>query len=171
MRKTGHGAVPDPGEGKRGEAGHLGYLLRQASGAFRARVDRALSDLGVTAPQFAVMTMIRAYDGLSGADLARLTLLTPQTVSVIVANLKRAGALASAPHPVHGRVLQLTLTPQGMAVHARCRARVDRLEAELAHGLSERDEAVVRRWLVRAASEPGPSMPRAVPRPPSPRRR
>ncbi|MGL6602901.1 hypothetical protein ACSZN2_15115 [Aeromonas hydrophila] len=42
--------LPAPGEGKRGEAGHLGYLLRQAAAAQRLRMERALADLPITAP-------------------------------------------------------------------------------------------------------------------------
>ena len=34
-------AVPAPGEGKRGEDGYLGYLLRQAQGAARLSLERA----------------------------------------------------------------------------------------------------------------------------------
>ena len=34
---------PQPGEGKRGEEGYLGYLLRQAAGANRNRMEHALS--------------------------------------------------------------------------------------------------------------------------------
>ena len=102
--------LPNPGEGKRGEEGHLGYLLRQAGAAFRARMEHALSDLGVTPPQFAALTMVAAYPGLSSADLARLSLLTPPTVTVIVGNLKRSGALVSRPHAVHGRIQQLEIT-------------------------------------------------------------
>ncbi|MFZ8278330.1 MarR family winged helix-turn-helix transcriptional regulator, partial [Staphylococcus aureus] len=85
----------------------------QAGVALRARMDRALSDLGVTPPQFSVLTMLGAYPGLSNADLARLSLLTPQTVSVIVANLKKAGAIESRPHQVHGRIQELTMTQAG----------------------------------------------------------
>ena len=76
-------AIPRPGEAKRGPEGHLGYLLRQASAAFRGATDRALAQLGVTTPQFGVLTMIVAYPGLSGADLARLSFLTPQTINVM----------------------------------------------------------------------------------------
>ena len=63
--------VPAPGEGKRGEQGYLGYLLRQAHAAVRLTMERTLADLGVTSPQFAVLTMLNAYPGLSGADVAR----------------------------------------------------------------------------------------------------
>src|SRR5216684_6689141 len=101
---------PPPGQGKRGEKGYLGYLLRQAQAATRLTLERALADLGVTPPQFAVLTMLKAYPGLSGADLARVALLTPQTVGVIIRNLERDGAIRKTPHPVHGRVQQWTLT-------------------------------------------------------------
>ena len=50
-------------------------------------MERALADLGVTPPQFVVLTMLRAYPGLSGADLARVAMLTPQTTGVIIRNL------------------------------------------------------------------------------------
>ena len=104
---------PPPGQGKRGEKGYLAYLLRQAQAATRLTMERALADLGVTPPQFVVLTMLRAYPGLSGADLARVALLTPQTVGVIIRNLERDGAIRKTPHPVHGRVLQWTLTRRG----------------------------------------------------------
>ena len=49
---------PAPGEAKRGEKGYLGYLLRQAQAATRLTLERALAGLGVTTPQFAVLTML-----------------------------------------------------------------------------------------------------------------
>lgn len=156
MVKRGDGpAIPRPGEGKRGEAGHFGYLLRQASGIYRLRMERALADLEVTPPQFTILTMVAAYPGLSGADLARLTLLTPQTVSVIVANLERAGSVARRPHPVHGRIQTLEITDSGKGLLARCRERVQVLERQLAAGLSPEEEAVIRRWLAAVAAEGG----------------
>lgn len=149
--------VPRPGEGKRGPEGHFGYLVRQASAVVRLAMDRALADLEITSPQFAVLTMIVAYPGVSGADLARLTFLTPQTVNVIVRNLERAGAIEKSAHALHGRILQLTATAKGQALLKGCRARVAEIEARIA-GLANRDEEkVVRRWLSAVAEELGPS--------------
>ncbi|MTJ83303.1 MAG: MarR family transcriptional regulator [Telmatospirillum sp.] len=145
-------AIPRPGDGKRGEDGHLAYLLRQAGVAVRARMDRALADLEVTPPQFAVLTMLAAYPGLSNADLARLSLLTPQTVSVIVGNLKKAGAVASRPHAVHGRIRQLEITDSGRATLALCKERVAAIETAMATGLSAEEDRTVRRWLVGIAT-------------------
>ena len=145
-------SIPAPGEGKRGEEGYLGYLLRQAAGAHRLRMDRALGDLGVTQPQFATLTMLAAYPGLSNADLARLALLTPQTLSVIVANLERAGSLVRKPHAVHGRIQHIDLSDSGRALLKKCRERVQAIEAEMTNELSPEEERTVRRWLVDVAT-------------------
>jgi DNA-binding MarR family transcriptional regulator len=115
-------------------------------------MERVLSDLGVTAPQFAALTMVAAYPGLSSADLARLSLLTPPTVTVIVGNLKRSGALVDRPHPVHGRIRQLEITPAGKELLARCKRRVQSVEAQIAGGLTPAEERAIRRWLVRVAT-------------------
>jgi DNA-binding MarR family transcriptional regulator len=144
---------PPPGRGKRGEKGHLAYLLRQAQAATRLTLERGLADLGVTPPQFAVLTMLRAYPGLSGADLARVALLTPQTVGVIIRNLERDGAIRKTPHPVHGRVLQWTLTRRGATRLDKCRRPVQALERRLMQGLSAKAQATVRRWLSKIAAD------------------
>lgn len=146
---------PPPGHGKRGESGYLAYLLRQAQAATRLTMERALGELGVTPPQFVVLTMLKAYPGLSGADLARVALLTPQTVGVIIRNLERDGAIRKAPHPVHGRVLQWTLTRRGATLLGKCRRRAMAVERRLGASLNPRAATTIRRWLARTALELG----------------
>jgi DNA-binding MarR family transcriptional regulator len=145
-------AIPKAGEGKRGEQGYLGYLLRQASSATRLALERALEDLQVTQPQFLVMTMVGAYPGASSADIARLTMLTPQTISVIVANLERAGRLSRATDPDHARIQRMQLTGEGGRVLGLCRVRAHAIEATLTSLMAPEDEAAVRRWLAAVAT-------------------
>ena len=97
--------------------------------------------------------MLRAYPGLSGADLARVALLTPQTVGVIIRNLERSGAIRMTPHPVHGRVLQWTLTRRGGTLLAKCRRHAQSLERRLMAGLGAKAQATIRRWLSRIAAD------------------
>ncbi|WP_454628778.1 MarR family winged helix-turn-helix transcriptional regulator [Bradyrhizobium cenepequi] len=144
---------PPPGQGKRGEQGYLAYLLRQAQAATRLTMERALGTLGVTSPQFVVLTMLRAYPGLSGADLARVALLTPQTVGVIIRNLERDGAIRKTPHPVHGRILQWTLTRRGTTLLEECRRHAHAVDRRLAQGLDLKAELIVRRWLSKIATD------------------
>ncbi len=152
MIKSSGAALPEPGEGKRGEGGHIGYLLRQAAAGQHLRMERALADLGVTPPQFVVLTMLAAYPGHSNADLARLALLTPQTVSVIVANLKKASLVEARPHASHGRIVQLQLSAKGEDLLTQSKARVRELEARMLEGLSAVEERTIRRWLARQAA-------------------
>jgi DNA-binding MarR family transcriptional regulator len=112
---------------------------------------RALQELEMTPPQFTVLTMIKAYPGISNADIARLALLTPQTVGVIIGNLDKAGWIIRRPHAVHGRIKQVELSEDGLARLEAARQRVAALEGTLLATLSPRQEAEVRQWLVAVA--------------------
>jgi DNA-binding MarR family transcriptional regulator len=142
-----------PGEGARGAGGHVGYLLRQAQAAFRLAGDAALADLGLTLPQFGLLTLLGAYGPLSGAALARLTLQTPQTVDAVVKNLVRAGLVARTPDPEHGRALLAELAPEGRGRLAAAKRRVNALERRLMAGLGSGEERIVRAWLAVVARD------------------
>ncbi len=115
----------------------------------------ALADLEVTPPQFAVLTMIVAYPGVSGADLARLTFLTPQTVNVIVRNLERAAPSRNRPMPRMAVSSGCTATARGQALLKRCRARVTEVEARIAGLAGREEEKVVRALAERGGGETG----------------
>lgn len=141
------GRLPAPGEGKRGEGGYVGYLLRQAANAYQTHLARVLDDLDVTPPQFSVMTMVAAYPGLSNADIARLTFLTPQTVSVIIGNLVKAGVVSRRPHEIHGRIQHLDLTDKGQTLLQAARKRVHAVEKDLVKGVNSTDQEMLKHWL------------------------
>ena len=144
-------SYPRAGQGKRGQNGHLAYLLRQGAGAVRLRMERLLANLEVTTAQFAVLTMLDVYPQASGAEIARLAMLTPQTVHGITGNLRRAGLIDATPSAANERIQTLGLTAAGKELLAVCKARVEGLEQDLAAGLTDGEEDVIRRWLVRLA--------------------
>ena len=137
-----------------GESGDLAALLRQAAGAHRLIEERLLADLGVTPPQLAAMTLIGANPGLLAADLARKAKLTPQTVSLIIANLRRAGLAREEDGavPSHSRARPLALTPRGESVLRMGRERVEAASARLVEGMRPKRERALRRWLAGVAS-------------------
>lgn len=145
--------IPEVGEGKRGEEGYVGYLLRQAAHAWRRRVESALAPLEMTHAQYLVLAMVRAYPGCSNADLARLTMLTPQSVHGIIVNVERRGLIERRPDAVHGRVQNIELSPDGRDLLSRARRRVLKLEAELQKSMDKGEGASIRRWLVRVAQD------------------
>ncbi|MGL6468641.1 hypothetical protein ACSZNP_15265 [Aeromonas hydrophila] len=70
----------------------------------------------------------------------------------MVTSLERSGLLARTPHLQHGRIQQLSLSPAGAALLAEAKARVARLEQELAAPLAEEELLLVKRWLANLAS-------------------
>ena len=143
--------VPPAGQARRGVDGHIGYLLRQAHGAMRLAMDAAFAGAGLTSPRFLVLNLLDAYSGASGAELARVSQLTPQTINGIVRNLQRDGLITRRGHAVHGRVLCAELTAQGRARLTQCKRLANAIEKRLLGLLEPGTEAAVRRWLVDVA--------------------
>jgi DNA-binding MarR family transcriptional regulator len=135
------------GEGFRGPDGRVGYLLRQAHQAFRGAAQAALRPLGLTMPQYAVLSVADAVPGLSGAELARQCLLTPQTVNEIVTLLSAAGLIERRPDGRDKRLLRMLVTDAGRDLLVRARPAVHAVEARMTATLDDPDQALLRRWL------------------------
>jgi DNA-binding MarR family transcriptional regulator len=91
-------------------------------------MDRALRPLGLTAPQYAVLSALELDPGISSAALARAAFVTAQTMQGIVANLERAGLLKRSIDPSHGRTLRGELTKQGAKTLREAHAQVKQIE-------------------------------------------
>lgn len=109
----------------------VGYVLKRVQAALRAQTDAALERYGVTTPQYAALSALDHEPGLSSAELARRSFVTPQTMIKIVENLEEAGLLTREQHPSHGRVLQAVLTSKGRRVVAACHASMGKVEARM----------------------------------------
>jgi len=140
--------VPEIGQGYRGVDGHSGYLLRQAWHAFRGAMEQALRPYGLTSAQFAVLSVLARSPGASNADLARACNTTPQAMIGVLATLERAGLTQRHPHPTHGRIVQVSLSPAGQQRLEDAQPAVRVLEREAEHGYSATDIATVKAWLV-----------------------
>ncbi|HVV67746.1 MAG TPA: MarR family transcriptional regulator [Gammaproteobacteria bacterium] len=145
-------SIKKPGEGFRGEKGHIGYLLRQASHAFRLKIDDTLRRYGITHPQFAVLSVLKFDPGLHAADIARTCMLSRQAVKIIVANLEQAELVSLKAHEVHGRIQEIYLTELGKKRLAQCMDLVEQLEKQLLAELTPKEEKIIRAWLVRCAA-------------------
>ena len=140
--------VPEIGQGYRGVDGHSGYLLRQAWHAFRGAMEQALRPYGLTSAQFAVLSVLVRSPGASNADLARACNTTPQAMIGVLATLERAGLTQRHPHPTHGRIRQVTLSPAGRQRLDAAQPAIRELEHEAERGLGAADIATVKTWLV-----------------------
>jgi len=124
----------------------VGYVLKQVQQALRAAMDDAVRRHGLTTPQFATLSALGAGGALSGAELARRSFVTPQTMNGIVGNLAAAGLVARRADPTDARVLRVALTPDGRARLDACGRAVAAVEARLLSGLRPEE----RPWLLDA---------------------
>ena len=128
------------GRGRNRLENRIGYELKRAQHSLRLRMDEALKKLGITTPQYAAMSVLAEQPGLSNAQLARRSFLTPQTMNHILGRLEALGLVERWEHPEHGRVLQAYLTQRGERVRDECDRMVATVEARLVSELSEEEQ-------------------------------
>jgi DNA-binding MarR family transcriptional regulator len=114
----------------------LGYELKRAQHFMRLRMDEALKGRGVTTPQYAAMSVLAERPGLSNAQLARRSFVTPQTMNQILGRLETLGLVERRGHPEHGRVLQAYLTRSGERLREECDRTAAAVERRMVSGLS-----------------------------------
>ena len=87
------------------------WLLKQAFYFSLTTVNEAVSSHGVSTAQIGVLRQLTNEPGLSGAELARRLLISPQGVQ-----LERRGLVERKQDPQHGRILRAYLTDEGRDV-------------------------------------------------------
>jgi DNA-binding MarR family transcriptional regulator len=92
------------------------WLLKQAFHFSLTTVNDAISGHGVTTAQIGLMRQLSNEPGLSGAELARRLLISPQGAQLALATLERRGLVERKQDPQHGRIMQAYLTDEGRAV-------------------------------------------------------
>jgi DNA-binding MarR family transcriptional regulator len=131
------------------EDDRIGYLLKRAQLSLRSRMDKVLESKGLTTSQYSVLSNLEHDPGVSSAELARRSFVTPQTMIRIVENLETLGLIRREPHPTHGRVLMASLTPAGASAVTACHAQVNGVERQMLRDLSSHERATLRDLLLR----------------------
>jgi DNA-binding MarR family transcriptional regulator len=109
----------------------LGTLFKRALHVTREAADQAVKAHGVTAAQYGVLQRLAAYPGSSGAELARMMLITPQAVHQLISSLEKLDLIERANDPNHGRIIRCVVTPEGHKILSKCRAEILDTEQEL----------------------------------------
>ena len=124
---------------------NLGYLFRLAYQRFRALLEGELEDIGLSAHEYAILSVFESRRELSTSELARITQVTRQTMHPAILRLESAKVLERTAR--NQRVVLLRPTRQGRDVLRRATKRIRTAERAVFAGLSENDEAAVRAWL------------------------
>ena len=101
-------------------------------------------------PQFTVLLAVSFVPGASGAQLARVCEVTPQTMTTVLSNLESKGLIERTPSSVHQKVLITMLTPRGRALLRKATIRERAVEERLCAAFDESERASLAGLLDRA---------------------
>jgi DNA-binding MarR family transcriptional regulator len=130
----------------------IGYHLKHMHQAYCASVDATLRELGLTTAQYAALGVLETAPGISNAALARACFVTPQTMNEIVQSLQAGGLVQRTAHPIHGRILQLDLTPLGQTHLGQAHQLIETVEERMVAGLGQEEQQQFVRWLQRCSA-------------------
>ncbi|BCY11464.1 MarR family winged helix-turn-helix transcriptional regulator [Actinoplanes sp. L3-i22] len=135
----------------------LGYVKR-AEQTTQAAKERVLREFAMTPAQQSALAVLSDNDGITAAELARRCAVTPQTMNSTLGRLEQRGLIERRPHPVHGTLIEIRLTPAGTDLFTRADARVAHLDERLAQALHPHELATLKSLLDKvtetARSEP-----------------
>jgi DNA-binding MarR family transcriptional regulator len=117
------------------QAPRVGYLIYRVERRLRARLDDAVTAHGLTTTEYVTLSVLRDRDGLSGAQLARWSFVTPQAMNLVVAALERRRLVRRRPDPRRRNVLRSSVTRQGLEILQRCDRSMDVIESDMLDGL------------------------------------
>ncbi len=113
--------------------------MSQLSHTVEQEIASSLVDMNLTVLQLEVLAELSMDASLSTADLARLTFVTPQNMSLTVSKLADRGYLVRSAHATNDRINRLALTARGRRVLDRGVARAKRVESEAFAVLGRRE--------------------------------
>lgn len=126
-------------------------LVKRAEQAMLRTKSALLKSVGLTPAQYVALHELDAQPNITAATLARLCLVSPQAMMILLKSMEQQGLITRSIHPRHANVLELQITDVGReALHA-ARARVEPIEARVLEAYSAKELAVFREYLARFA--------------------
>jgi DNA-binding MarR family transcriptional regulator len=128
----------------------LGHVIKRAEQALIAHKTAVLREFDLTVPQYAALLLLASADGMSAAQLARESMVTPQTMSTVLTNLEAKGLIERQHSSMHHKLVVNRVTPAGQAQLKRADAAALRVEGQLAAVYSDAERAHLTELLERA---------------------
>jgi DNA-binding MarR family transcriptional regulator len=116
---------------------HVGYVIGRLDRAIRREIGALVAPFGLTVPKYTALSILRDRPGLSNAQLARRTYVTPQSMNEVLRALEDDGLIVRSQSANHGRVVEVALSRRGHEVLAACDRAVTHMENAMLADLDE----------------------------------
>lgn len=116
----------------------ISHLIKKLEHELSLKLSAALEPLGMTLPQYVVLSCLEEKPHATNADLARKASVTPQTMNRILQILEREKFVTRRPDPEHGLKQGFALTPKAEKAVCSAHERVNEVELAMVRGLSKK---------------------------------
>ena len=135
----------------------LPILLHRTMHAVMPPYREIFADHDLTDQQWRVLRALWEFDRLSMVDLAAQTVLPPPSLVGIVDRLEKRGLVSRIRSETDRRLVYLTATEQGRALHAEVEPRIDAIQEDLRARATEAEWAELDRILSKIATADAPT--------------
>lgn len=127
----------------------LGFLVTDVARLMRRSFDEKARGIGVTRPQWRVLTLLSRREAMNQGMLAELLEVEPITLSRMIDRLQEAGLVERRPDPNDRRAWRLFLTPKAQPILAQLKSRAEELVHDALDGLAASEQAQLSELLTR----------------------
>lgn len=121
----------------------LVYVIGRLNHGIRKEMRRDLAEWSLSVPEFTALSILKRRSGLSNAQLARRTMVTPQSMIEILAGLESRQLVERTVDPNHGRILRSELTREGERLVIAALQKIEEIQEQLLDGVPEDQRELV----------------------------
>lgn len=119
------------------------YIVGRVDQGIRQEMRLRLAEWDLSVTEFTALAVLKRRPGLSNAQLARRSLVRPQSMNEILVKLEDRKLLRREVDPDHARILRAALTPEGLELLAAAERAVKAIQDELFGDLPEPERLVM----------------------------
>jgi DNA-binding MarR family transcriptional regulator len=119
------------------------YIVGRLNQGITRELRTLLRAWDLSVQEYTSLSVLELRPGLSNAQLARRTLVTPQSMLEILSKLESRGLVQRSVNPVRGRVIRNELSESGRQVLEVASPEVDELQDRIFSALSEAQRSSV----------------------------
>jgi DNA-binding MarR family transcriptional regulator len=127
----------------------LGKLLKRSEQTLLRAKSAAVKAAGLTLPQYVALAELAQRPAITGAELARASLVSPQAMMVVLKALEEQRLIKRTQHPRHTSVLEIHLTSVGRETLSTAHQHAKPIERRIANALSKEELETLRALLRR----------------------
>lgn len=116
------------------------YVIGRVNQGIRREMRVRLERWGLSVQEFTTLSVLASRPGLSNAQLARRSLVTPQSMIEILSKLEERGLVQREVDPSHGRILRADLTKAGRAMMSEAGPAIQHIQDEMLKRVSARQQ-------------------------------